>query len=145
VIAGDGEQRADLEAAARAAGVKADFLGFVNIDALPDFYAAADILVHAAEVEQYGMVILEAAVVGLPIIASDRIGAVGSGSIARPGVNTLVYACGDVAALRAAILDLVGDPDRRSRFARASLAVSEDHRGAASVAGLVAACRKAMG
>jgi len=145
VIAGDGEQRAELEAAARIAGVKADFLGFVNIDALPDLYAAGDILVHAAEVEQYGMVLLEAAVVGLPIIASDRIGAVGPSSIARPGVNALVYPCGDVVALRAAILELASAPERLAQMAQASLAVSEDHRAALSVAGVEAACRAAMG
>jgi len=144
IIAGDGEQRPELEDAARAAGVKTDFLGFVNIDALPDVYAAGDILVHAAEVEQYGMVLLEAAVVGLPIIASDRIGAIGPGSIARAGVNALVYPCGDVAALRAAILDLANDPDRLASFGRASLAVSEDHRGPVSIAGVAAACRAAM-
>jgi len=145
LIAGDGEQRAELEAAAQAAGVKADFLGFVNIDALPDLYAAADILVHAAEVEQYGMVLLEAAVVGLPIIASDRIGAIGPSSIARPDINALVYPCGDVPALRAAILDLAVHADRRARFAEASLLVSEDHRGPVSIAGVVAACRRVIG
>ena len=145
VVAGDGEQRAELEAAARAADVPADFLGFVNIDALPDLYAAGDILVHAAEVEQYGMVLLEAAVVGLPIIASDRIGAVGPTSIARPGVNALVYPCGDVGALRTAVIELAGDPRRLAQFASASLAISEDHRGAISVAAVAAACRRLKG
>ena len=145
MVAGDGEQRAELEAAARAADVPADFLGFVNIDALPDLYAAGDILVHAAEVEQYGMVLLEAAVVGLPIIASDRIGAVGPTSIARPGVNALVYPCGDVGALRTAVIELAGDPRRLAQFASASLAISEDHRGAISVAAVAAACRRLKG
>jgi glycosyltransferase involved in cell wall biosynthesis len=145
VVAGDGEQRAELESAARDAGVKADFLGFVNIDALPDLYAAGDILVHAAEVEQYGMVLLEAAVVGLPVIASDRIGAIGPTSIARPGVNALVYPCGDVAALRAAILALAGAPRQLAQFAQASLVVSEDHRGKSSVAAVAEACRQAIG
>jgi glycosyltransferase involved in cell wall biosynthesis len=143
LIAGDGELRTELEAAAQAAGVKADFLGFVNIDALPDLYAAADILVHSAAMEPYGMVLLEAAVVGLPAIASDRTGAIGPTSIVRPGVNALVYPCGDIAALRLAILDLTSDANRLAQFSQASLAISEDHRGAVSVAGAVAAFRHA--
>jgi glycosyltransferase involved in cell wall biosynthesis len=144
VVAGEGEQRPALEAAAAAAGVDVLFLGFVNIDALPDLYAAADMLVHAAEVEQYGMVILEAAVLGLPLIVSDRIGAVGPSSIARPGVNALVYPCADAPALGRAILELARDPARRAAFAEASLRLSEDHRGPTSVAGVIAACRFAL-
>lgn len=145
IVAGDGELRATLEAAAAAAGVDAAFLGFVNIDALPDLYAAADMLVHSAEVEQYGMAVLEAAVVGLPLIVSDRIGAIGPTSIARAGANALVYPCADVPALRSAILELAMDPDRRRRFSEASLHISEDHRGPMSVAGVVAALRFAVG
>ena len=144
VVAGDGELRAALEAAAAAAGVNAAFLGFVNIDALPDLYAAADALVHSAEVEQYGMAVLEAAVVGLPLIVSDRIGAIGPASIARPGVNALVYPCADVPALRSAILTLAMDPARRRSFSEASLRISEDHRGPMSVAGVLAALRFAV-
>jgi len=143
VVAGDGEQRQALEAAAATAGLNAVFLGFVNIGALSDLYAAADLLVHPAEVEQYGMVVLEAAVAGLPLIVSDRIGAIGPTSIARPGENALVYPCADVAALGAAILELANDPERRARFAGASLRISQDHRGPASVAGVIDACRSA--
>ena len=145
LVAGDGMQRRDLEAAAAKAKVDASFLGFVNIDALPDIYAAADILVHAAEIEQYGMVLLEAAVLGLPLIVSDRVGAVGETSIVRPEVNALVYPCGDVRALRAAILQLADNPERRAELAAASLAVSEAHAGPASVTAVIAACRFALG
>jgi len=143
VVAGDGVQRAQLERQADDAGVKAIFPGFVNIDALPDLYAAADLLVHAAEIEQYGMVLLEAAVVGLPLIASDRIGAVGPTSIAQPGVNALVHPCGDVPALRAAMRRLIAAPAERARLAAASLQISQAHDGAASVAAVVEACRYA--
>lgn len=140
VVAGDGEQRRELETKASAAGLDARFLGFVNIDVLPDIYAAADVLVHAAELEQYGMVLLEAAVIGLPLVVSDRVGAVGASSIARADVNALVFPCGDVGALAEA-LDIA--TETMTRLGAASLAISEAHRGPASVAAVIAACRTA--
>lgn len=139
LIAGDGEARAELEARARSAGVDARFLGFVNIDALPDVYVAADLLIHAAELEQYGMVLLEAAVIGLPLVVSDRVGGIGASSIARPDENALVFPCGDVQALA----DAIGRACTSGTLARlgaSSLEISEAHRGEASIAAVIAAC-----
>ncbi len=141
VIAGDGELRAQLEAEAARRNVDARFLGFVNIDALPALYAAADVFAHPAESEPYGMVALEAAIVGLPLVLSDETGAIGPTSIARPGENTLVFKCGDVPALTDALSRLRGDPVLRARLAAASLASSEEHRGPKSVAAVLAACK----
>lgn len=140
IVAGDGAERAALEAQAARAGVDARFLGFVNIDALPDVYAAADALIHAAELEQYGMVLLEAAVLGLPLVVSDRVGAVGATAIAQPDRNALVFSCGDIAGLAAAI-DKVRDPRTATRLGEASLAISQAHRGPATVAAVIAACQ----
>ena len=144
LVAGDGAERAALEARAARAGVDARFLGFVNIDALPDVYAAADALIHAAELEQYGMVLLEAAVLGLPLVVSDRVGAVGATAIAQPDRNALVYSCGDIAALAAAIEE-VRDPRTAKRLGAASLAISEAHRGSTTVAAVIAACQAVVG
>lgn len=139
LVAGDGEQRGALEALAASKGVDARFLGFVNIDALPALYAAADVFAHAAENEQYGMVALEAAVVGLPLVVSDETGAIGPTSIARPNENALVFPRGDVTALTAALRLLREDGDLRARMAAASLKISQDHAGPESVAAVLAA------
>jgi glycosyltransferase involved in cell wall biosynthesis len=139
LVAGDGEQRVALEALAAAKGVDARFLGFVNIDALPALYAAADVFAHAAENEQYGMVALEAAVVGLPLVLSDETGALGPTSIARPNENALVFQRGDVAALTTALRRLGEDVALRARMAAASVKVSQDHAGPESVAAVLAA------
>ncbi len=139
LIAGHGEERARLEAQAADARVDARFLGFVNIDALPALYAAADVFAHAGEKEQYGMVALEAAILGLPLVLSDETGALGPTSIARPGVNAAAFACGDVGALAAALCAVRDDPELRRRMAAASLAISEDHRGPQSIAAVLAA------
>ena len=60
--------------------------------------------------EPYGMVLVEAAIVGLPLIATLETGAVGPTAIARAGVNALVYPAGDVAALAAHLARLRDDP-----------------------------------
>ncbi len=99
LIGGDGEEREMLQRRAAERGVDVRFLGFVNIDGLPSLYSAADVFVHCPEIEQYGMVVLEAAVLGLPMVLSDRVGALGPTSIARPDVNALVVSFGDIAAL----------------------------------------------
>jgi glycosyltransferase involved in cell wall biosynthesis len=139
LIAGDGEQRAALEAQAAQSSVDARFLGFVNIDALPALYAAADVFAHPAEREPYGMVAVEAAIVGLPLVVSEDMGAVGPSAIARPGVNALVYAPGDIAALSAHLARLADDAGLRAQLASGSLRLSQDHDGKTSVAAVLAA------
>jgi glycosyltransferase involved in cell wall biosynthesis len=126
LLAGDGAQRDALEREAGARQLPTRFLGFVNIDALPDYYCAADVLAHPAEKEVFGVITLEAAILGLPLILSDRVGAIGPTSIARPGENTLVYPCGDVAALARALRQLANEPETMARMAAASLRISEE-------------------
>ena len=121
-------------------GLDVRFLGFVNIDGLPALYAAADVFVHSPEIEQYGMVVLEAAVLGLPMVLSDRVGAIGPSSIARPDANALVYPFGDIEALARAIARLRDDQALRLKMGQASLDISADHSGAKSVAAVIAVC-----
>jgi glycosyltransferase involved in cell wall biosynthesis len=139
VIAGDGEERERLQALAASLRVDARFLGFVNIDRLPSLYAAADAFAHPAENEPYGMVAVEAAIVGLPLIFTADTGAVGPTAIARPDENTLTYRCGDVAALAARLRALRDDPSLRAELAAKSLLLSQDHDGRRSVAAVLAA------
>lgn len=141
IVVGDGEQRGELERLASAKNVPASFVGFINIDELPRYFAAADVLVHPAELEQYGMVAVEGAVVGIPLIISDRVGAVGPTSIARPDENAIVYPCANVEALADAIRRLVDDESLRTRMGEASLRISAEHDGRRSVLGVVAAVR----
>lgn len=133
LFAGNGEMLSALEEEARRHDLPATFLGFVNIDQLPRYYCAADVLAHPAENESYGIITLEASVFGLPLILGDKVGAIGPTSIARPGVNTLVHRSGDAQGLSEAILRFAGDPGLREEFGRASAALARDHEGAISV------------
>lgn len=126
LFAGDGVERASLERRARELDVPADFLGFVNIDTLPALFCAADALAHPAEIETFGVIVIEAAIMGLPLILSDRVGAIGPNSIARPDVNTITYPCADTSALAEAIHRVANDAELARRLGNASLAISDE-------------------
>jgi glycosyltransferase involved in cell wall biosynthesis len=145
LFAGNGEQMELLTERARTQDLPATFLGFVNVDELPSLYCAADALVHPAEIETFGVIVLEAAILGLPLVLSERVGALGPTSVARSGQNALVHACGDVEGLATAIRRLANEPQTLAALADASIAVSRDHDGRKSVAGTVAAVRHCLG
>jgi phosphatidyl-myo-inositol dimannoside synthase len=78
VVAGDGDDRARLEAraselAGEGGGVR--FLGYVPDEELPDLYRLADLFVMPSSEEGFGIVYLEAAACGLRVI-----GGAGGGS-----------------------------------------------------------------
>jgi glycosyltransferase involved in cell wall biosynthesis len=90
---------------------------------LRNFYAAADVLVLPSIPtrtfrEPWGLVVNEAMNRGLPVIASDAVGAAGGG-LARDGRNGLIVPAADPIALAAALKRLAGDPAFRTRLGEA--------------------------
>lgn len=67
---GDGEQRAELEAAPLPSNISQRFLGNVPYAALPGFYADADILFFPTLLDEWGLVVNEAMAAGLPVLGS---------------------------------------------------------------------------
>jgi glycosyltransferase involved in cell wall biosynthesis len=107
-IAGDGSQRAELEARAASArgiaGATVRFVGHVDDEELARLRAGASIaLVPSRSAETFGIAAAEAMAAGLPVAAS-RVGALPE--LVEP--DGLVPA-GDVAALAQAIARLAGD------------------------------------
>ena len=141
LVAGNGPLLQYLKAMVVACDLPVRFLGFINLDVLPRTYCAADVLVHPSESDPHPLVLSEASFLGLPLIVSDRVGAIGAADIAQPGENALVYSCGDIEALAGAIRRLAEEPETRARMAAASLRISEDHDGRKSVEGALAAAR----
>ncbi|MEM7813758.1 MAG: glycosyltransferase [Candidatus Aenigmatarchaeota archaeon] len=72
-VASDGPHRRSLQAHAKRAGLgeRVRFLGYLSQDELAAAYAAADLFVCASKSETQGIVLLEAAAAGLPIVALD--------------------------------------------------------------------------
>jgi len=73
LIVGEGPWRDGLARRAASAGIggRVRLLGAVGHDELPDYYAAADVLVLASAREGMPNVVLEALACGLPVIATD--------------------------------------------------------------------------
>jgi glycosyltransferase involved in cell wall biosynthesis len=140
---GEGPQRAELETRIRQLGIApwARITGFVNQAEIPQVLAAADALVVASDMDPHPLAVTESLALGHPIISSDRIGCVGPTDTARPGVNALVYPCGDVGALAQAIGALAGDPALYRRMAEASLRLAPTQDVNATVASVLLALR----
>jgi glycosyltransferase involved in cell wall biosynthesis len=105
---------ADIEAATRESGVK--FLG--HRDDVEQLYAAFDVYVLASHREGFPRSAMEAAAMGLPIVATDIRGC---RQVVDDGRTGLLVPRHDAAALAGAIGDLAGEPERREGMGRAAL------------------------
>lgn len=114
VVAGDGPERARLDALAGPLGDRFALLG--RRDDVPALLEAADLVVHPSTADALPTALLEAAAAGRPVVATS-VG--GIPEIVTPGTGVLV-GVGDVPALSEAIAALVRDPTARQRLGRAA-------------------------
>lgn len=127
VIVGGGPEEARLRQLSSELGVgdRVVFVGEVAAVELPRYYAAADLFVHPNRIEQgdfegFGLVLLEAAAAGLPVIA----GATGGTPEAVKNGTTGVLVSGvSIEELRSAVLELAGSPVRRRAMGEAGRAM----------------------
>ncbi|MGH9441726.1 MAG: glycosyltransferase family 4 protein [Thermoanaerobaculia bacterium] len=133
LFAGDGSGRSALDAFAARFPERVVVAGFVNQSEIAKLYAASDVLAMPSSKDPHPLVVTEAAALGVPSVVSDRCGCVGPTDVARDGETALVYPCGDVGQLAAAISRLARDRDLRDRLAaRASeVAATQDVKPAA--------------
>jgi phosphatidylinositol alpha-1,6-mannosyltransferase len=77
-VVGDGDDRQHLEQMAQKAGIAhaMRFAGHVPHQELPDYFRLADVFVMPSTGEGFGIVFLEAAAAGLPVIGGNRDGSV---------------------------------------------------------------------
>lgn len=128
VVAGTGTHREWLEDQARKHKVRraVDFVGHLPDRALAAALAAADAVVLPSRYEPFGIVALEAAAAGTPLVAST---AGGLGEVVLDGVTGLSFAPGDVEALTGAVRSVLDDRPaavRRARAAKSRLATDFD-------------------
>ncbi len=83
-----------------------------------DLLAASDVFVLASKVEGYPVALMEALAVGLPVVAT-AVG--GIPDAIRSGENGILVPPGRPDRLAAALLDLVGDAEKRRRLAKAAM------------------------
>jgi phosphatidylinositol alpha-1,6-mannosyltransferase len=148
LVAGDGPQRAALEALAQRAG-GADavrFAGAVPAAEMPALYALAAFVAlpnraEPGESDGTPLVFLEANACGRPVIGG-RAG--GTPEAVRDGVNGLLVEGEDVAAIAAASCRLLEDAALAARLAEGGLLAAQDAGWAARTAQFLALCRPGM-
>ena len=118
LICGTGSERDALERRAVACGVapRVRFEGHVSRERIGDYFAAADVFVHAAELEAAGNVVLEALAAGAVAIVTDS---GGPGEYVEDGMNGFVIPVGDTGALTARLEALLSNPALRDTLAAA--------------------------
>ena len=119
VIAGDGPERAALEARAFELGLegRARFLGSISRERVLRLFRAADASVLSSAWENFPHTVVEALAVGCPVIAT-AVG--GVPEVVREGENGLLVPPNDAAALAAAIRRFFDNDELRRRLAEAA-------------------------
>jgi glycosyltransferase involved in cell wall biosynthesis len=110
LVAGEGPARAELERRAPSAVLT----GFLGPDELVRAYVAADVFALLSRRETWGVVVVEAAACGLPLVLSDAVGA--AADLLEDGGNGYLVPAGDVGATAQALTRLAADAETRGRF-----------------------------
>lgn len=126
VVVGDGVDRVRIEKQAQTLGISKSvrFLGRVTGGDLAEIYRLGDIFVTASEIETQGIVLIEAAASGLPLVAVD------AGAVAEVCVNNqngFLLSPGDINGMAEAIYKLLIDDKLRDKMAKASLEIASKH------------------
>lgn len=136
VIIGDGPSRAELTRQAASAGVldRTHFLG-ARLDA-PELAAGFDVFLCTSEVETFGLAIVEAMYMGVPVVAFD----VGSiGEIVADGSSGFLVPPGDSPAACSRVISILASEDVRRTMGQSA------HAGAVerfSVSGMIRSYEK---
>jgi glycosyltransferase involved in cell wall biosynthesis len=115
VIAGEGPDRAPLEALARELGLgeRVRFLGPQPRERIVELFRAADATILSSSWENFPHSVVEALAVGTPVLAME---AGGVAEVVRHGVNGLLVPAGDTEALGAAVRRYFSDAELRERL-----------------------------
>jgi glycosyltransferase involved in cell wall biosynthesis len=97
-----------------------EYAGFQAPDALPEFFARADVFVLPSRYDGWGVVVNQALAAGLPIICSDHVGA--WYDLCVEGVNGRSFPAGDMDKLRDAMQHFLDEPGRIDEYGEASRA-----------------------
>ena len=122
-IAGAGALEETIAQTLRPVRERVEFVGFKDWHELPQLYAAADVLCVPSRYDGWGLVVLEGLAAGLPVIATDKMGA--ALEFVRTGRNGWLISAGDedviFAAMHEAALLAEVELDQLGRYARQSV------------------------
>jgi glycosyltransferase involved in cell wall biosynthesis len=127
LIVGDGREKSSLMKLSHTLGItdRTHFSGYLSAkDGLPDIYRMANLFVMASEIESQGLVLLEAAASGLPLVAVD---ATSIHEIVHEGVNGYLAKPGDVHSLANAMTTLLNNPETAQQMGRESYTLAKQY------------------
>ena len=121
VIAGEGPEREPLRTRAGELGIgdRVTFLGAQPRERIVELFHAADATILSSSWENFPHTVVEALAVGTPVLAMQ---AGGVAEVVHDGVNGLLVAAGDTAALGEAVRRYFADDELRDRLRGAAAA-----------------------
>lgn len=141
VIAGTGPLEDKLKAMITAdLKDRVNFVGFLQFDQTVSCYCACHALVHPPSYEPWALVINEAVASGLPIIATDVVGA--ANELVESGVNGILIKPNDVDALTEAMLKITDGDTAKNMGAQAANVLQRWQEKADPVMGIVNAANQ---
>jgi len=108
-IVGEGELRESLVQTLHSVSERVEFVGFRDWDELPGEYSRADVLCVPSRYDGWGLVVPEGLAAGLPVIATDRMGA--ALEFLETGRNGWLIPAGDEEAILNAMREAALLPD----------------------------------
>jgi glycosyltransferase involved in cell wall biosynthesis len=144
VLAGEGPEREKLIDFCRVNGLidAVTFAGFIPQDALPSFYAAADVFVLPSLEDTFGVVVSEAMASGLPVVCSMYAGA--AQDLIVEGVNGYRVDPVNHRQLAQRLFDILSNPAVAKEMVRASLKIIAMHDIEACAQGYLQAIKVAV-
>ena len=126
VIIGDGADKSRLEKVASSLNLSGNvrFLGRVLPPELYELYRTGQVFATASETETQGIVLIEAAATGLPLVAVDA-GAVKE--ICQNHKNGFLCQPGDSSAIAKSLIKILSDPALQQKMSLSSLEIAKTH------------------
>ena len=143
VAAGDGILREQIPAWVEELGLAGHVRLLGRCDAVPDLLRATDVLVLTSDLEGLPNALIEAGGAGVPCVSTD---CGGPRDILIEGRTGYLVPVDDDDAMARRVIELLADPDLRSRMGRASAdRIAEEFSPAALAENLQAVYRQALG
>ena len=118
VVAGDGPLRAFYQRQAASLGPSVRLVGRIY-EERPETYGTSDLYLCPTNKASFGITLLEAMACGTPLVVSDIIG---FRELVDGGEEAVLVGAEDPAAWGRAVIELLGDPERRAAMGAAGLA-----------------------
>lgn len=127
LIAGDGCEKAHLIKLCKSLGIEyqTHFPGFLNKEELAGLYRISSVFVTASEIETQGIVLIEAAACGLPIVA---VNATCIPEVVHHEVNGYLSESGNHSQMASLIEKILNNPTLAASMSKASVLIAEKYK-----------------